>query len=453
VQSPTAPAAKATLRTLLDLAWPIVVSRATQVVVGFADAVMVSPLGAAALAATATGATNAFTLLILPMGVCFIIQSFAAQLFGRGDAAGARRFAWYGLGVALVTQVVSLLSLFFVAPVLDWLPYEPDVRALMTKYLAIRLLSGGAAIGIEALGNYYGGLSRTRPAMAANVTAMGLNVVGNWVFIGGHLGAPAMGVSGAALSSALATVVAFLGFFAWFLWDGRALPKPKLSRAELVRVLRFGLPSGFNWFFEFLAFLFFINVVVGGLGTPALAAMNAVLTLNSMSFMLGFGVASAGAILVGQAIGAGRKDDVPFLVKLTAMTSGTWQSLVGVAYLVAPALLLVPFTRGKDGAAVLVVGVPMLMVSAGWQLFDTAATTLAEALRAAGDTLFPLVARLIIAWVLFAPGSFLSVRVFGVNHVGVMGWLVFYLALLAAVLFWRFRSGAWRKVQLVEPTI
>lgn len=442
----------ATLRTLLTLAWPVIVSRASQTVVGLTDAMMVAPMGAAALAATATGATNAFTLLILPMGVTFIVSSFASQLCGRGDLTGARRYGWYGLAVAVATEGLCLLAVPAVGPMLGLLPYDAEVEQLMGTYLRVRLVSGGAAIGIEALANYYGGLGRTRPGMGANLVAMGLNVGLNWVFIFGHLGAPALGVEGAALASTLSTVIAFSGFFAFFLADAPAGQRVKLKAAELTRMLRFGLPSGFNWFFEFLAFIFFINVVVAGLGTPALAAVNSVFALNSVSFMPAFGVTSAGAILVGQAIGAGAKDEVPAVVWLTARTSATWQGLVGLVYLAVPGLLLVPFAQGADAAQLAELGARMLMVSAAWQVLDATSLALAECLRAAGDTLYPLVARLVIAWALFVPGSYFTVTRLGGGEVVAMLWLVAYLAVLAGVLWLRFRGGAWRQVVLVEPS-
>lgn len=321
----------------------------------------------------------------------------------------------------------------------------------MTRYMAVRLLTGGAAIGLEALSSYYGGIGRTVPGMVANVTAMVLNVALNWVFIWGHLGAPALGVVGSALASCLATGVAFAGFFAWFLHEGRGLPRPALSVREWARMVRFGLPNGFNWLFEFAAFVFFVNVVMGGLGTAALAAMNSVLALNSLAFMPAFGVASAGAILVGQAIGAGAKDEVPGAVSLTLKVALLWQGLVGVVYLCFPALLMIPFARGADAEAVRAMGVKMLLVSAAWQLFDATATTFAETLRAAGDTFFPLMVRLLVAWCLFAPGAWLTVRRYGGDETGAMVWLVAYLGLLALVLVLRFRSGAWRRVQLVDP--
>src|SRR5687768_12476102 len=132
-----------TLRDLLLLAWPVVISRATQTIVGLADALMVAHLGDDALAATTTGATNTFLILILPMGTVFIVQSFASQLFGKGDITGARRYAVYALLIAVVTQVVALASLPLISPLLSLFPYASDVRSQMTDYLGWRLLSAG----------------------------------------------------------------------------------------------------------------------------------------------------------------------------------------------------------------------------------------------------------------------------------------------------------------------
>src|SRR3954468_10020817 len=94
------------------------------------------------------------------------------------------------------------------------------------------------------------------------------------------------------------------------------------------------------------------------------------------------------------------------------------------------------------------VGTRMLMLSAAWQIFDAVSMVLAEALRAAGDTSFTLWVRAIVAWVVFAPGAYISVRVFHASDLVAVGWLVVYLALLAVVLLLRFRAGHWRHIVL-----
>jgi multidrug resistance protein, MATE family len=451
MSEPHAP--RISLGALLSLAWPIIVSRSTQVVIGLADALMVAHLGESALAATTAGALNVVCVLIFPMGISFIVASYSSQMVGRGDLVGARRYGFYGLVLAAGTQLSCMLLIPATPLILGWLPYTDDVRDLMTTYLGWRLISGGLAITIEALANYYGGLGRTRLPMIANVVAMVLNVFGNWVLIGGNLGAPALGVTGAAVASSIATSIAGLGLLAYFLWEGRRLGVmvPKLHRRELWRMLRFGVPSGLNWFFEFFAFNFFINVVVAGLGTTALAALMACFQIASVAFMPAFGLASAGAIIVGQAIGARRHDDVPKVVRLSFLTASTWQGLAALAYLTIPGLLMRPFVgEGESGRELYELGRHMLMLSSAWQLFDSAATALAESLRAAGDTAFTLWARLAIAWCIFVPGSYVTVRVMDAGYVVAVLWIVLYLGLLAAVLAARFWAGHWRNIQLIE---
>jgi len=432
----------------------MVLARSTQAVIGFCDALMVAPLGEKALAATTTGAMNAFTVAILPMGVAFIVQSFAAQLTGKGDLTGARRYAWYGLILAAVSALIGLVALPFIGPVLGLLPFEPEVEHLMTDYLAIRLLSLGAMVGTEALGNWFGGLGNTRIQMIAGVVAMVVNVALNWVFINGHLGAPALGVAGAALASSIASWIGF-AVVAWAFargWGGSRPPggsRLALSRSELYRVLRFGLPNGLNWFLEFAAFVVFINVVMADLGTGVLAAFMVVMSINSVSFMPAFGLSSSGAILAGQAIGAGRKDEVPGIWFLTMRTTAVWQGAVGLAYLFMPGLLIALFAPPDQEASRLVeVGTVLLALSAAWQLFDAIAMTLSETLRSAGDTAWTLWARIILAWLVFIPASLITVFAMDGGHVAAMLCIAGYIALLAAIFFWRFRSGRWRDIDL-----
>ena len=394
---------------------------------------------------------NSFSVLIFPLAVVFLVSSFTSQLSGQGDLVSARRYGWYGLILAVFSQGLCLLAILGMHPIIDRLPLESsEVRELMRGYIAIRLWSGGAAIGIEALNGYFGGLGRTRAGMLANMFLMVANVAGNYALIKGRLGCPEMGVRGAALASSISTCAAFVGLLTYFVWQGRGIVRTPLKMPEFTRLLKFGIPSGVNWFLEIFAFIFFINVVVGGISTSSLAGMNCVMNLNSVSFMPAFGLASAGAILVGQAIGAGAKDLVPKAVALTTAATLIWQGVIGVAYFLIPEMLIAPFAKGEGAAETMRIGVRMLVISSAWQLFDAVATSLAESLRAAGDTTFPMIARLVIAWVIFVPGSLISVEYFGWGDAAATSWIVAYLGLLAAALLWRFRSGAWRQVQLLE---
>lgn len=441
------------LRALLQLAWPIVLARATQSVIGFTDALMVAPLGEAQLAAVTTGSMNIFTAIILPMGLVFILQGFAAQLRGRGDLGALPRYAYYGLAISAAAGLLGLLAIPLVPPLLALVGYAPQVESSMGTYLQWRLLAVAAAIGAEALGNWYSGLGNTRPALVAGIVAMVVNVLLNHLLIEPRYGLPGYGVAGAAWASVVASWLGFTVLLVGLLRGAgyRRVAGPLgLRMDELRRVLRFGLPNGVNWFLEFGAFALFINVVIGHLGTTVLAAFNVVMQVNSLSFMPAFGIASAGAIQAGEAIGRGQRSEVNAIVWRTVRVTAGWMVPVGCCYLLAPAAILRLFESDPGaGSSLVEVGSFMLTLSAMWQLFDAVGITVSEALRAAGDTTWCMYARIVLAWFVFTPLSWAAVMLWGGGVATVMLALVAYLALLAIAFTLRFLSGRWRDIDMV----
>jgi MATE family multidrug resistance protein len=360
--------------------------------------------------------------------------------------------------IAAVAAVAAVALVPAVGPALGLANYSPGVRDAMTDYMSIRLLSVGAIVGVEALGNWYGGLGNTWMQMISGVITMVTAVACNWLLIDGHLGAPALGVAGAAIASTIASWLgfAFLAIAFWRGWGGapRRAGALGLSRRELRRVARFGLPNGLNWFLEFAAFQMFVNGVVAGLGDTAVAALNVVIAVNSVAFMPAFGLASAGAILAAQAIGRGARDDVWPHVRLTLACTILWMGAIAAAYVIVPGVVLAWFApSGERGDALVELGRAMLVISALWQVFDATAMTFSETLRAAGDTAWTAGARIVLAWAVFVPAAYFVVRELDGGAAGAMACLVGYLALLSVALALRFRSGAWRKIELVEPRL
>lgn len=452
------------LRTLLALAWPVVLARATQAVVGLGDAAMVSPLGENALTAVTTGAVNSFSAIILPMGTVFIVQSFVAQLVGKGRAGETRRFAWYGLLIAAIAGLVSLAALPLVRPALALFDHDPAVAPAMGTYMIIRLTAVAPIVAMEALGNWFGGFGNTKMQMRAGLITMCTDLLGNWLFIEGHWGAPAWGVAGAAWTSVFSSWVGFGYLMLAFRrrWGGipTATVKTRLSRAELGRVLRFGLPNGANWFLEFGAFALFMNLMIADLGTTTLAALNVIIQVNSVAFMPAFGLATAGAILAGQTIGAGQLDRVKPIVRLTLIVTASWMVAVGALYAVIPRTVMGLFAHAdpKTGVSaddLVRIGAPMLALSSAWQLFDAITLTFAETLRSAGDTTWTLWVRVVLAWVFFIPISLVAIFVLDGGSMTAMACIIAYIAVLAAVMVLRFRSGAWRHIDLTgrEPEL
>lgn len=460
------PTIDVSLRALLTLAWPVVLSRAALSVIGLCDALMTAPLGEDALAAATIGAMNTLTVMLLPMGVALIVQSFASQLHGQGDGAGARRYGWYGLILAGLAGLLGWAAIPLVEPVLGLMAYEPSVSALMGEYIELRLIAVATVIGYEAIGAWYGGVGNTRVQMVGSLLMMVVNVALNYLLIEGHLGAPALGVRGAAIASVVATSLGcavLVGSFLFGLWTpdaatgGRGEPGEGLgglSWQEFGRMVRFGLPNGINYLLEFAAFMIFVDFIVADIDTVTVAALMVVIQVNSVSFMPAFGLASAGAILTGQAIGADQRDAVPGVLRRTMTATAVWQVSVGVIYVLAPATIMAAFAaRDGEGAStstpeIVEVGALLLALSAAWQLFDAVAMSFAETLRAAGDTAWPMWARLSIAWFVFLPVGYAGVVWLEGGGVAAVLSIVLYIALLALALGWRFRGGAWRSIEM-----
>jgi MATE family multidrug resistance protein len=444
------PAVPSTLRALLRLAWPIVLARATQSVIGFADAVMVAPLGEDAMAAAITGNLNAFSFIIFPMGTVFIVQSFTSQLRGRGELEAAPRYASYGLLLAVLAGLVALLCLPFLPWLIGHLEYSPNVAALMQQYLATRLLSVAPVVATEALGQWFGGMGNTGPEMVAGVVAMVANVLLCYLLIEPRFGLPGYGVAGSAWAATIASTLGFVVIVA--IYTRRARWSFDLRLPEFLRMLRFGAPNGMNWFLEFAAFTLFINLVIGHLGTSVLAAFNVVLQLCNVSFMPAFGLASAGAILAGEAIGRRALSEVWPTIRLTALFACGFMGTLGTLYaLFADRLMRLFQPPGAAGDAFVEAGILMLTLVPLWQVFDALAIVFAEALRAGGDTAWPMTARITLAWGIFTPIAWALVRYGDGGVVTVMVSLIVYLAVLAGLLIGRYAHGRWRTIELVGP--
>ena len=168
------------------------------------------------LAAVTTGAMDVLCLNMLPLGTMFIVQTFAAQLRGKGDLAAAGRYAYYGLFLSLIAAVVGFLLLPLIGPGIGLIGYAPAVERDMEAYIVVRLYSVVALVGTEALGSWYGGLGNTRMPLLASVVTMLSNIFLCYLLIEPRWGLPGYGVVGSAWASTIAT--------AWMPWNMMAMP-------------------------------------------------------------------------------------------------------------------------------------------------------------------------------------------------------------------------------------
>jgi len=245
------------------------------------------------------------------------------------------------------------------------------------------------------------------PVMFALLSANLLNLAGNWVFVFGHLGAPALGARGSGWATCVSRIymAAVLIAYTWIrdragLWKAPWKPDPARIR-ELVRL---GLPAALQIVFEVGVFAT-ATTLIGRLGAATLAAHQVAINAASFSYMVPLGIGSAAAVRVGQALGRG---DTAAARRSgwTAMLFGAgFMTCAGLVYVLAPERIIRLHSPDPN---VLSAGISLLAIVAAFQIFDGIQSVATGALRGTGDTRTPMLCHLLSYWGLGLPvGYFL----------------------------------------------
>lgn len=438
-------------RQIAFLAGPLVLQNLSQTLLGVVDTYFVSRVSTEALASVGLSSVLFFAVLMLFRGAANSTVVFVGRAFGGGNHPQIGSAVWRSLNMIgwLSLSVIFLPWLFtglmgVVAPA-----DSPNVRALGTTYLVIRAFEIPLVMFSAVVWGFLVGRGNSRtPMILAWITVLA-NILLDWVFVLGNLGAPALGVAGAAYATLIANGINAL-LSAWILWSKSSRQEFDTGRArwaswaDLRAVLQVGLPMGLGDFIEIASFSAFF-ALLARLGTDVLAANQIALQFLSVSFTFGIAVSMATSSLVSQNLGA-RQPEVAEQVTYRAIgLAMAGMGLIGLSYLIAPARLMGIFSQE---ASVIATGVFVMRLVAFYQVFEALGIVLAGALNGAGDTTFTMTARSIMAWGLFIPLVWLLIYRFDAGLGGAWAGALVYLGGLSAVYFLRFRSGRWKTLEL-----
>jgi MATE family multidrug resistance protein len=252
---------------------------------------------------------------------------------------------------------------------------------------------------------YLQGMGVVRPVMFALIAANAVNLFVNWLLIYGRLGAPALGATG----SAWATVIARIGMAAVLLAVIIARergPRPglfatplRIDLARMRRLVRLGFPAASQITLEVGVFAA-ATALAGRLAPASLAAHQIAVNIAAFTFMVPLGVASAGAVRVGQAVGRGDRAGVARSGWTALLFGAFFMSCAAMTFLLAPRQLIGAFTSDRR---VIEVGVSLLFVGAIFQLFDGVQGVATGILRGLGDTRVPMLWNLAAHWCIGLP--------------------------------------------------
>lgn len=390
---------------MLALAGPVVLAEIGWVSMGLVDTVIVGPLGPAAIGAVGIGSILFQALAVFGMGLLLGLDTLVAHAYGAGHLAECRRWLvhgiWLSLLVAPALTGVALAGIWFLPA---W-GFTGDVLRLLAPYLRVTTWSLLPLLLYAASRRYLQAVGLVRPVTVALVSANVINAVAAWVLVYGHLGAPPLGTTGSALATLCARIYLAAFLVVALAWHARragtrlaAFPwRPQ--RRSLARLLRLGGPAAMQVTLELGVFAA-ASALAGRLDPVSLASHQITLNLASLTFMVPLGIASAGAVRVGHAVG--RRDGA------AAWQSGWTALLLGALFMTTAAAAFVSIPRPlvtvfTSNAAIVALTTRLLLVAAMFQLFDGLQGVSTGVLRGLGDTRTPMVANLAGHWLFGLP--------------------------------------------------
>jgi len=440
------------VRDVAGLAAPIVVVQVGLMLMGVVDAAMVGRVSATDLAAVALGNFVWVTVALFGAGVVMAIDPVVAQAVGAGDGEGVALGVQRGLVLAAAMAVLVALLLLPTERLLLLLGQPAEVVPKAAAYARIQIPATLPFFLFVVFRQSLQAFHITLPVVLAVVVGNLVNVFLNWVFIYGHLGAPALGAVGSSISTAIGRYVmtATLVILGWPAMSPALRPwrRETLKWAPIGRMLRIGLPIGVHQFFEIVAFGGAL-ALIGLLGTVPLAGHEITISLASLTYMVPLGINAAAAVLVGHAIGGGDAEG--------ARREASAALACGVGFMACMALVLLTFPGPlarlfSTEPAVVAVAASLIPIAGIFQMFDGVQGVSSGILRGAGDTRVPMFINVLAYAVIGLPlGAWLCFQA-GYGAPGMWWGLVVALVVAAGALGWRVHVRLGRPLVRVEAT-
>ncbi len=434
----------AELRALLALAIPVALSEIGWMTMTVVDVIMVGKLGPVAIGAVGLGNAIYYAPSIFGLGLLLGLDTLVSRSWGAGDFDDCHRSLAQGFYIALAATPLLMFFIVVAQPFFTSHGVDPLVGADTRNYVGILNWGTFPLLAYGAFRRYLQGVGCVRPVTFALISANLVNLAGNWIFIYGKLGFPAMGVRGSALSTFIARIymAAVLVYFAWRHEHGRGHPLfahwPGPDWIRIRALLHLGLPAACQVVLEVAAFGT-ATIMAAHLSAVALATHEIALSCAAYTYMVPLGTSAAAAVAVGHAIGAGNRARAHRAGWMAVALAIGFMTAAAVLFFLVPRPILKIYTRDPQ---VLLLGAHILLIVGAFQIFDGVQAVATGALRGLGDTRFPMLVNFAGYWILGLPlGAWLCFHMrWGLS--GLWTGLTLALIAIAVLLLARWRSAS-----------
>ncbi|MBN1819602.1 MAG: MATE family efflux transporter [Prolixibacteraceae bacterium] len=424
----------------LTLAFPVIISQIGQVTVAIADNMMVGHVGTNELAAAAF-ANNVFTIgLYFGMGITYGLTPLVGQTINNHVKTSEwLKNGFFSHSLVGIIILAFLISLYFFLP---FFGQTENVLKLARPYYFWLCASFIPFLFFYSFKQFFEGIGNTKIAMFITLTANVINVIVNYVLIFGKYGLPQMGLNGAGIGTFTARFVMPV-IFALVIYKTprffnifKIASTCKLNKEKIRRVLKVGIPVGFQLVIELLAFSLGA-IMMGWLGEVPLASHQVAIGLAYFTYMISLGVASATTIRVSHQLGKG---DFQALKRATYASTHLvlfFMFLMAIIFILFNKFLPLLFTTDPE---VILIASGLIVVAAFFQIFDGLQVVMLGALRGLADVKKPMVLSFFAYIVIGIPVSYTLTFVFNTGPKGI--WLGFLVGLAAAgiMFFLRFKK-------------
>ncbi|WP_113924453.1 MATE family efflux transporter [Cognataquiflexum aquatile] len=446
---------KENFSTTFYLAYPVMLSQLGQVLVGVADSMMVGRLGAVPLAAASLANSIFFVVLMFGIGVSMAMTPLVAMADGNHKGKRISRLFNHGFIINMAGGILMFFLIVMASPFLKNLNQPEEVVTLAIPYLAIITFSLLPFMFFQTFKQFAEGLSQTKQAMYITIFCNGINVFFNWVMIYGNLGFPALGLNGAGWATLISRI--FMGLMmAYYVWNSKrykpynlSLRMTKLSFPMLSKLIKIGVPTGFQFIFEVGAFSA-AAIMMGWIGVTALAAHQIAINLASVSYMMASGLSTAAMIRVGNQLG---RNDIRALREAgftVFVMVAIFMSVAAVIFIVFreffPALYI-------NDVSVIQMSATLLIIAGFFQLSDGIQVVGLGALRGMSDVKIPTIVTLVAYWVIGLPLGYILAFSFGMQEIGIWVGLLVGLTVTGIMLLYRFHKLSQRLLLRQESNI
>lgn len=432
-------------KATLSLGLPLIGSHLMQMVPGLTDTIMLGWYGVDELAASVLAHSLFFIILIVGSGFAITVMPMVASAAAIDDKTSVRRSVRMGLWISIIYSIFFIPILLFSENVFLILGQEEHLAKSAQTYLRIAGWSIVPGLLIMVLKSFFSALERPNVVLLSLIIGGLVNIVLNYTLIFGNFGMPELGLTGAAIATLVTTILSILILLYFCLFKDEYssyLIFNNIWRIDIEafkEVFKLGLPVGITMLAE--SGLFSATaVMMGWLGTNALAAHGIAIQISGITFMIYLGLANAGTVRVGRAVGREDNSGLKLAsISVIILTIGA-VLIVAFTFLSVPKSLLMLFLSPShvDTPSIILIGVPLLAIAAIFQIADGLQVVVLGLLRGLKDTAIPMVITTICYWGVGIPCSYLFGFVFNWGGKGIWFGLVIGLTLASVFLSSRY---------------